>query len=39
MNSTIARDAPIPRKKKGKIQAEKPKSYKDTAVPEDKERA
>ena len=33
-----ARDAPIPRKKKVEIQAEKPKKYKDTEVTEEKER-
>ena len=31
-------DAPIPRKTKGKNQVNKPKSDKDTAVPEEKER-
>ena len=32
------RYAPIPRKMKGKIQAKKPKSDKNTAVPEERER-
>ena len=37
VNSTTARDAPIPRKKKGNIQSKKPKSDKDTAFTKEKE--
>ena len=38
VNSMTASDAPIPRKTKGKSQAKKPKSDKETATPEEKER-
>ena len=37
VNIITARDAPIPINKGGKSQAKKPKSDKDTVIPEEKE--